>query len=289
MRLRSSWVRWWCGWQGVALLALAVASSGWAQGSGDAPSAGGLGTPPPAATPLTTGPAAQPVTPGEKSSARPVLSSAQVPLPSLSSAAWTGPPPWRTPDAPSSAGSPAIGSPSAYGATYGAGAGPFGVGGTMPPFRAPSSGGGVPAALPSSFAPPLNPYVSTGASTPSVPVQIAPGLATAPVAQKPFSDYRLPPAISPYMNLYRFNPLTGVDNYNLFVRPILEQEAFNRQTAAQLRSLRAATQAALAGPQSAQPGLPSGAIWQGQPLQPSGATFMNLQPYYPAFSAGGRR
>lgn len=110
-----------------------------------------------------------------------------------------------------------------------------------------------------------------------------------PVAEKPFSDYRLPPAISPYMNLYRFNPATGVDNYNLFVRPILEQEAFNRQTAAQLRSLRTATQAALAAPPSGQMGPATGAIWQGQALQPAPATFMNLQPYYPAFPAGGRK
>ncbi len=89
-----------------------------------------------------------------------------------------------------------------------------------------------------------------------------------PVAEKPFSDYRLPPAISPYMNLYRFNPATGVDNYNLFVRPILEQEAFNRQTAAQLRSLRTATQAALAAPPSGQMGpatVPSG---RGKPSSP---------------------
>lgn len=121
-----------------------------------------------------------------------------------------------------------------------------------------------------------------------MPLSSAATVSPAPVAEKPFSDYRLPPAISPYMNLYRFNPLTGVDNYNLFVRPILEQEAFNRQTTAQLRSLRTATQAVLAAP-AGQSGPATGAIWQGQALQPSAATFMNLQPYYPAFSAGRRK
>ncbi len=158
----------------------------------------------------------------------------------------------------------------------------------MPPFRAPAPVGAGPGPAIPNVAPPINPYVSAG-SAPAAPIRVAPSVTAAPVADKPFSDYRLPPAISPYMNLYRFNPLTGVDNYNLFVRPILEQEAFNRQTSAQLRSLRMATQAALTAPSAAQPGVPTGAVWQGQAIQPSGATFMNLQPYYPAFPAGGRR
>lgn len=145
------------------------------------------------------------------------------------------------------------------------------------------------AALPPNVAPPVNPFVSASAPASTVPMSPAPVSSAWPVSEKPFSDYRLPPAISPYMNLYRFNPLTGVDNYNLFVRPILEQEAFNRQTASQLRSLHTATQAALTAPQSGQPSLPAGAIWQGQALQPGAATFMNLQPYYPAYTTGGRR
>lgn len=225
--------------------------------------------------------------PDTKSPGRPVLSAAQVPSPTLSSAAWTGAPPWRTPDSGASSTALAPGASPGYNGAYGTGSLAGGFAGAVPQFRAPGSTG-RPAPTPPSFAPPVNPYVSTAAPA-AVPLSASPTGSVGPVTEKPFSDYRLPPAISPYMNLYRFNPLTGVDNYNLFVRPILEQEAFNRQTSAQLRSLRTATQAVLTAPPAGQSGAATGAIWQGQAIQPSAATFMNLQPYYPAFSPSGRR
>jgi len=45
---------------------------------------------------------------------------------------------------------------------------------------------------------------------------------------KPFSGYRLPPALSPYINLTRINTSQDFDNYSLYVRPRLEQQAANQ-------------------------------------------------------------
>jgi len=46
-------------------------------------------------------------------------------------------------------------------------------------------------------------------------------------ARKPFSGYRPPPAVSPYLNLYRLDSGDEIDNYNTLVRPMEEQRQFN--------------------------------------------------------------
>ncbi len=142
-----------------------------------------------------------------------------------------------------------------------------------------SQGGARPsvsAGAPPSFG---SPYVTSPVVAP--PAAAVYGAASSPtdVRDKPFSDYRPSSPISPYMNLYRFNP-SGIDNYNLFVRPALEQQSFNRQAGAELRTLRSATQFQGAAIQQLdQRGHP----WHGQGLQPSAATFMNYGQYYPGF------
>lgn len=95
-----------------------------------------------------------------------------------------------------------------YDTTYG----PF-----SPASSAPSAPGGFSTITP------------RAAALPTDPVRALP----AAVDQKPFSDYHLRPAISPYMNLYRFNPGGVVSNYYTLVRPFVEQEQTNQ-------SLRAA-------------------------------------------------
>jgi len=60
---------------------------------------------------------------------------------------------------------------------------------------------------------------------------------TAP--QKPFADYRPPPTVSPYLNL--FSDATGIarpDNYYTLVRPFLEQRNANRRIGAELQGLQ---------------------------------------------------
>ena len=53
------------------------------------------------------------------------------------------------------------------------------------------------------------------------------GQPTAPTVTsvKPFSNYHTPSPISPYQYMYGPNRVAGVDNYNLMVRPMLEQQA----------------------------------------------------------------
>ncbi|MCR4415712.1 MAG: hypothetical protein NUV77_25140 [Thermoguttaceae bacterium] len=127
-----------------------------------------------------------------------------------------------------------------------------------------------------------SPYVTN-----PLPISPAPaGYGAPPSAsalhEKPFSDYRPSSPISPYMHLYRFNP-SGIDNYNLFVRPVIEQQAFNRQATRELHTLRSAAQSHGAAIDRLDQG---GHPWLGRGLQPTAATYMNFRQYYPGF---GRR
>ena len=59
---------------------------------------------------------------------------------------------------------------------------------------------------------------------------------------RPFDDYTPPSAVSPYMNLMNNNN-NGTDanlfmNYQLFVKPQLEQRRINKQSATAIRNLQ---------------------------------------------------
>jgi hypothetical protein len=73
--------------------------------------------------------------------------------------------------------------------------------------------------LPSFQSPQYQPAPSYGASP-----------APAPMPEKPFSGYRPPQAVSPYMDLYRSNADPGVNNYYSLVKPLLQQDAFMHDT-----------------------------------------------------------
>lgn len=83
--------------------------------------------------------------------------------------------------------------------------------------------------------PPLNPYPVQQPMTYNVPVQY--GQHNPGAVQKPFQNYQEAPKISPYMNLYRRDNYTGIDNYNFYVKPALEEQARQQQMRNQLNSL----------------------------------------------------
>jgi hypothetical protein len=56
---------------------------------------------------------------------------------------------------------------------------------------------------------------------------------------KPFEGYKAPSGVSPYMNLFRFDPVGGVqNNYNMYVQPQLEQNRANQVLGGQIRGLQ---------------------------------------------------
>ena len=100
------------------------------------------------------------------------------------------------------------------------------------------------------------------------------GPAPAVGKEKAFGGYQPTSPISPYMGLYAPRTL-GIDNYNAYVRPQLQQQAFNQQVDTNFRALeteRTQQDASRSFDQlySTGPGT-------------SSATFMNFQPYYPSY------
>ncbi|MDO4629052.1 MAG: hypothetical protein Q4C70_07700 [Planctomycetia bacterium] len=89
--------------------------------------------------------------------------------------------------------------------------------------------------------PSLNPYQNMQ-SQPVVrdfngPVQY--GQHTPSVApEKPFANYEPAPILSPYMNLYRRDNYTGIDNYNLYVKPAIQAEQKRQQMQNQLNTVQ---------------------------------------------------
>ncbi len=55
---------------------------------------------------------------------------------------------------------------------------------------------------------------------------------------KPFSNYRSEPAISPYLNLFRADAGSGVNNYYTLVRPFVEQRHTNQHVGGAIRGLQ---------------------------------------------------
>lgn len=85
--------------------------------------------------------------------------------------------------------------------------------------------------------PPLNPYPQPTLQAPTGRVQYGQHNPSAST-QKPFADYQKPATFSPYMNLYRRDNFSGIDNYNLYVKPALEAEQQNAQTQREIMDLR---------------------------------------------------
>lgn len=63
------------------------------------------------------------------------------------------------------------------------------------------------------------------------------GGGSAAIDQKPFAGYRPPPAVSPYLNLYRTDSSDDFDNYNTLVRPFVEQRRFNNRIRQEVQGL----------------------------------------------------
>ncbi len=126
------------------------------------------------------------------------------------------------------------------------------------------------------------PRVST-AVRPAAVYGIHVGPAPAVGGGKAFAGYRPASPISPYMSLYA--PRTrGVDNYNAYVRPQLEQQAFNRQVDSAVRDLSV---------ELSLPEMPPRTFEQIPQLYPVGpgvnsASYMSdLRRYYPEYPGSG--
>ena len=109
-----------------------------------------------------------------------------------------------------------------------------------------------------------------------------PGALPTATKEKPFSNYTAPRAISPYVNLYR-EPASGVDNYNAFVKPIIEQEKLNVQTQYEVSKLQRTSRAQSNNIQMLDRRLNPYQRELSRPTTQQGpAQFMNLQQYYPS-------
>lgn len=112
-----------------------------------------------------------------------------------------------------------------------------------PAMFGPGSSQAVPQSTLPSTASYINPFASAQGSINSVPSR-QPNMPAAPsvLPTKPFTGYTPPPAVSPYLNLYRFdNDFGGVNNYYTLVQPMVQQQAYNQRLQNDLRSLEAAT------------------------------------------------
>lgn len=92
---------------------------------------------------------------------------------------------------------------------------------------------------------------------------------------KPFSNFRRPPAITPYLNLDVRQSDVGLPNYYAFVRPLLQQEQTNQSQRAKIYRMeqRINTTAVGGGPTDPQGGMPT----TGHSTQ-----FQNMGGYFPA-------
>ena len=109
------------------------------------------------------------------------------------------------------------------------------------------------------------------------------GLAGGADAQtsRPFDNYSRSPSVSPYMNLVNNNNTTDANvflNYQLLVKPQLEQRNFNQQTAATFKQFQQTQKTSVAKPQSGVEG--------NQRLRATGhaATRGNYSHYYPSLN-----
>ncbi len=171
---------------------------------------------------LPTAPSA-PAMPGSASAPANVPSQLYVPLAPTDPLLRSPESPWQAPT--SASGAPVLGFGSAAAAS---GVTPY----RLPPSARSSQGGSAVRSPASSAAP---------AAAPSYFPQTRSGRSPSAGA-KPFSGYELPPALSPYMNLTRINTSLDFDNYSLYVRPRLEQQATDQVLGRQLFGLQQSVQ-----------------------------------------------
>jgi len=122
------------------------------------------------------------------------------------------------------------------------------------PFAPPTAGAGamVPGAgvagqlggayvFPERGRPAFTPSPTASVRKPAPARRSAPRTVTQGLAPKPFSDYRRPSGVSPYMNLFRSADSFGaIDKYSQWVRPRVEQQYYNQQVGRQISGLRGA-------------------------------------------------
>jgi len=103
----------------------------------------------------------------------------------------------------------------------------------------------------------------------------APQAAQPPVT-KPFSGYRAPPSVSPYLNLNRRSSGDSAENYYTLVRPFIDQRNLNQQFGTELHGLENMSRIQSTALQYLNQ--------QSQTYQPNVVPqYMNLQHYYPGF------
>ncbi|MDO4585288.1 MAG: hypothetical protein Q4D62_14450 [Planctomycetia bacterium] len=111
--------------------------------------------------------------------------------------------------------------------------------------------------------PPLNPYPQPTLQAPTGRVQYGQHNPSAST-QKPFANYQKPSNFSPYMNLYRRDNFSGVDNYNFYVKPALEAEQQKAEMQREIHDLqRQQQQQQTATPSATQPGAVYGRLNSG--------------------------
>jgi len=146
------------------------------------------------------------------------------------------------------------------------------------PTAGPAGAGQLPGpyALPERARPTFTPAPAASVQRPAPAQRSAPRTPAQAVAPKPFSNYRRPRGVSPYMNLFRREDTFGeVDPYNQWVKPRVEQGLFNQQVGGQVYGLQGANR--LQGMDIRTLGRAT------QNLQRSGTRprFMNYGGYYP--------
>ena len=83
-----------------------------------------------------------------------------------------------------------------------------------------------------------NPFqAQPSAARPIQAATIGGQISTQPIA-RPFDNQQPQSPYSPYMYLYTGRNGRGGDNYNLYVRPMMEQQEYNRQMVSQVESLQ---------------------------------------------------
>jgi hypothetical protein len=119
-----------------------------------------------------------------------------------------------------------------------------------------------------------------GMFRPAATIGMTPRPVQSVTGQKPGANYQPTSPVSPYMGLYA--PRTpGINNYNAYVRPQLQQNAFNQQVEGNFRSLQSTSDLQGASLQQLEQGTQ---LFQSEG-GPASATFMDYGAYYPGRTA----
>lgn len=241
----------------------------WAQGG--MPAAAPLGQPPVATQPQPLAsqllPSGNPTGGARPFAAPPALAypSTAYPAPAANPPAWTAAPPAMTPATLGQVTPGGLGAGSSLG-----GGSSLGIGrGTLP--TAPLT--------------PVNPFASAQGYSTTTPATISSGVQRGRAGSgtsgrggssrpsKPYANFTPPSPVSPYMNLYRNDGVSGVNNYYSLVKPALDQRAYNQQTQREIQTLQTNTRTQ--SQMLNQLNVPA------NPTTLPQNSFQNLQNYYP--------